>query len=226
MKWIAKNTTISIRPYTQSDREPLFKIAADTAFFGDPIEIYLEDRRIFLDLFYRYYTDFEPEHAWIAEANQQVVGFLTGGTDAAKQKEYFNQRLLPQFLALFLKGHYQTGPKTWAYLWNMVKARLKKKTVLINHQKYPAHLHINVDKNWRGYGVGRKLMRTYFDQLIDENIPGVYLETTSENKTACQLYERIGFQLLGTSPVHHWKKLIDHPVENRTYGLEFPVNGE
>lgn len=224
MKWIANNTVITIRPFTPADRESLFKIAADTAFFGDPIEIYLEDRKIFLDLFYRYYTDFEPEHAWIAEANQQVVGFLTGGTDSAKQKEMFTQQLLPQFLALFLRGHYKTGKKSWIYLWNLFKANRKKKDVVIDPQKYPAHLHINVDQNWRSYGIGRKLMRTYFDQLIEENIPGVYLETTSENKTACQLYERLGFRLLGTSPADHWKKLVDHPVENRTYGLIFTEN--
>ncbi len=221
MKWIAKNTTITIRPYTPTDREALLKIAADTAFFGDPIEIYLEDRRVFLDLFYRYYTDFEAQHSWVATVDQQVVGFLTGGTDSNRQQEFFQQRLLPQFLALFLKGHYQTGPKTWAYLWNMLKGRWKKKAVLVDTEKYPAHLHVNVDSAWRGYGIGRKLMRTYFDQLIEENIPGVYLETTNENQIACQLYERLGFQLLGISPANHWKKLVDHPVENRIYGLRF-----
>jgi ribosomal protein S18 acetylase RimI-like enzyme len=221
MKWIAKNTVISIRPYTPADRAPLFKIAADTAFFGDPIEIYLEDRNVFLDLFYRYYTDFEPEHSWVAEANQQVIGFLTGGTDSTRQNRVFNQRLLPQFLALLLRGHYKMGPKSRAYLWQMVKARLKTKKSAIDAQKYPAHLHINVAQNWRNYGVGRKLMRTYFDQLIEENIPGVYLETSSENITACRLYESLGFQLIAHSPAEHWKKLVDHPVENRTYGLTF-----
>jgi hypothetical protein len=52
-----------IRPYQPKDRESVFRIAADTAFFGAPIEAYMEDRNVFLDAFYAYYTDLEPEHA-------------------------------------------------------------------------------------------------------------------------------------------------------------------
>jgi hypothetical protein len=55
-----------IRPYQPKDRESVFRIAADTAFFGAPIEAYMEDRNVFLDAFYAYYIDLEPEHAWVA----------------------------------------------------------------------------------------------------------------------------------------------------------------
>ena len=86
MRWIAKTTTLSIRPYQKQDRAGLMKIAADTAFFGEPIEKYMEDRRIFLDSFYAYYTDYEPEHCWVALDNQLVVGFLTGCANTTRQK--------------------------------------------------------------------------------------------------------------------------------------------
>lgn len=39
--------SIEIRPFQQTDRDALLKIAADTAFFGDPVEHFMEDRRIF-----------------------------------------------------------------------------------------------------------------------------------------------------------------------------------
>jgi len=71
-------TEFSIRLYQAGDRPALRQIAADTAFFGQPIEALMEDRRLFLDSFYRYYTDVEPEHAWVACAGGQVAGFLTG----------------------------------------------------------------------------------------------------------------------------------------------------
>ena len=35
----------------------------------------MEDRNVFLDAFYAYYTDLEPEHAWVACADAAVVGF-------------------------------------------------------------------------------------------------------------------------------------------------------
>ncbi len=46
-------TALLVRPYEATDREAVHRIAADTAFFGDPIERYLDDRQHFLDLFLR-----------------------------------------------------------------------------------------------------------------------------------------------------------------------------
>lgn len=222
MKWIANNTVVTIRPFMPADQEALFKIAADTAFFGKPIEAYLDDRFIFLDLFYRYYTDLEPEHCWVAEANQEVVGFITGCTDSVSQQNKIKQIIVPQFLARLLRGKYRFGSKTWHYARRLWHAKRKKEFAYANPIKYPAHLHINIDHQWRGYGIGRRLIQIYLDQLIYENIPGVHLGTTSENKAACKLYERMGFQLLDARPSSQWRKLIDHPVENRTYGLLLP----
>lgn len=45
------STRWHIRPYYPNDRDALFRIAGDTAFFGNPIEAYMEDRRLFLDAF-------------------------------------------------------------------------------------------------------------------------------------------------------------------------------
>jgi hypothetical protein len=56
-----------IRPYQPADRQAVFRIGADTAFFGAPIEVCLEDRNLFLDAFYACYTDLEASWpaAWI-----------------------------------------------------------------------------------------------------------------------------------------------------------------
>ena len=61
------------------------RIAADSAAFGEPVEAFLDDRRLFWDAFYCYYVDFEPEHAWVAVVEQDVVGFLVGCTDMARR---------------------------------------------------------------------------------------------------------------------------------------------
>ncbi len=66
---------VTIRSYEHPDRQAVLRIAAETAFFGEPLEIYLDDRRLFWDVFYRYYTDLESEHGWVACAGDQVVGF-------------------------------------------------------------------------------------------------------------------------------------------------------
>jgi len=224
MKWIAKTSVLTVRPYQPKDRADLFRIASDTAFFGEPIEIYLDDRRIFEDSFYAFYTDYEPEHCWVATADDQVVGFLTGCIHTRRQQAITKKKILPKVFLRFFTGHYKIERKTWKYQRRLLKEYLQPGKSTMDNDLYPAHLHINVDSNWRGYGIGLRLMQTYFSQLRALNIPGVHLETTDQNITACRLYEKMGFQLVTTTQTDMWLEYLHHPVENRGYALKFELD--
>ncbi len=226
MRWIGQTKILSIRPFHPDDREGLFKIAADTAFFGKPIEIYMEDRRIFLDAFYAYYTDYEPEHCWVALANDEVVGFITGCIDTEKKEQIVNKKINPKMVFRLLTGYYQLGPKGKQYIRRMLKSKRQHLHPSVELDQYPAHLHINVDENWRGYGIGIRLMKVYLDQLSYLKIPGVHLGTSSENVVACKMYEKLGFQLIGEKPSIMWEGIVDHPVYSRAYGLKMENFGK
>jgi len=219
MRWIAKTSILSIRPYQPEDRQLLMKIASDTAFFGKPIEIYLDDRRLFQDYFYAYYTDFESQNTWVATADGLVVGFLTGCLNTREQLRITQKILLPKVMLNLIRGKYRLGKKTWVYYKKLNREKREKRIAFVNLNQYPAHLHINVDHNWRGNGIGYRLMQVYIDQLKRLGIPGVHLGTTSENDIACRLYSHIGFKLLDAKPTYQWTELINHPVETRIYGL-------
>jgi len=90
---------------------------------------------------------------------------------------------------------------------------------------YPAHLHINVDKPWRGRGIGLLLMQACLDQLRTLRVSGVHLHTTNMNQAACRLYEALGFQLLAARTTGLWSRWVGSPVENRCYGLTLTAQG-
>ena len=209
-----------IRPYQPKDRESVFRIAADTAFFGAPIEAYMEDRNAFLDAFYAYYTDLEPEHAWVACAEDAEVGFLAGCVDTRAHGSKFQRTILPRLIGNLLRGKYRFGKRSLGYLTGLVGGLLRGEFTHADLESYPAHLHINVDSAWRGHGLGQRLMETYLQQLRLSEVPGVFLETTSLNEVACRLYEKMGFRLMDVRPDRFWAKWFDHPVENRCYGLK------
>lgn len=211
---------VIIRPYRRADRDDVYRIAGDTAFFGAPIEAFLEDRQLFMDTFCRYYTEFEPENSWVAEAGgHKVVGYLTGCLDTSRQQRIFSRRLVPDALWGALTGRYRLGRKTWRFVSGLFQEALRGFFPEVDLQAFPAHLHINVDACWRGRGVGHHLLITYLDQLRREGIPGVHLETTSQNGIACHLYEKLGFQIASSHPTQLWKAWFDQPVENRVYTL-------
>lgn len=209
---------LTVRPYAPADRAAVHRIAADTAFFGRPVEAFLEDRRLFGDLFFRYYTDWEPEHGWVSCAGEEVVGFLMGCVDPAKHRRWSRQALR-EVAWRMVRGGYRCGPLTWRYLRASIQARLGREKPPVDLAAYPAHLHVNVAAPWRGYGLGQRLLENYLEQLRRLGVPGVHLYTTSLNEAACQLYLRMGFRLLGARRTHLWDHLVDQPVESRCYGL-------
>ena len=208
-----------VRPYQLKDRETVLRIGADTAFFGAPIEAYMEDRNVFLEAFYTYYTDVEPEHAWVACADETVVGFLTGCVDSHFHGRRYVRFILPGLVSKVLRGKYRFGRRSIGYLSGLLGGWLRGEFTHADLETYPAHLHINVDSNWRGHGLGQRLMEAYLQQLRKLGVKGVYLDTTSLNEAACRLYEKIGFRILDARPDRFWAKWFGHPVENRCYGL-------
>ena len=214
-----------MRPFRPADREAVFRIAADTAFYGAPVEAMLEDRRLFCDAFYAYYTDFEPERGWVAEVRDEgrarAVGFLMGSTDPARRRRAVRE-LIAGAARRALGGGYRLGPKTWCYALALLGQALRRELPAADPQLYPAHLHINLEAAWRGQGLGRGLMCAYLDQLRALGLPGVHLHTTSLNKAACRLYEKVGFQLLDARPTALPAALGLGRFENRCYGLRLP----
>jgi ribosomal protein S18 acetylase RimI-like enzyme len=53
-----------------------------------------------------------------------------------------------------------------------------------------------VDENYRGQGLGKKLMQE-FEQHLDEHINHVLLRVWKENTPAVALYEKMGFEICG-----------------------------
>jgi GNAT superfamily N-acetyltransferase len=210
---------VSIWSIAQENIPDVLRIAADTAFFGEPVEAFLEDRTLFLDIFYRYYTSLEAESGWVAIAEEKVVGFLMGCRDSRSQTRKWMRYIFPNFFNHLIRGKYRIGPLTWQYLWELVKMQFVGGGRKIDLSLFPAHLHVNISAHWRGRGIGRQLMQAYLDQLSREHIPGVYLNTTDQNLSACKLYENMGFILLDSHPSRLWAHLIGRPVEHRCYGL-------
>lgn len=211
---------IFVRPFQPEDREALLQIGAETAFFGAPIEKFLEDRHVFMDAFYSYYTDYEPEHAWVACVDNKVAGFLTGCFNSTSHDRVMQRKLLPRVIWKWLRGGYHPGPKTWQYTRAAFGAALRGEIPGADITRYPAHLHINLLPEARGYGLGRQLIEAYLGQLLDACVPGVHLQTTSMNVVACKLYEKVGFRLLAAKPTRMYAHLVDGPVEARCYGME------
>jgi ribosomal protein S18 acetylase RimI-like enzyme len=209
-----------IRPYTAGDRATVWTLAANTAFFGDPVEAYLDDRALFCAAFVAYYTDYEPERLWVAEIDGTVVGYVTGCGDSRRQARTFGSRILPAVLWGVLRGRYRVGIKTLRFALCMAREGLQHGRPDVSLDRFPGHLHINVLARARGNGIGRALLERSLAQFWATGVPGVHLSTTDCNAAACHLYEAVGFRLLRAWSTRLWHGLVDGSVERRIYGIQ------
>jgi len=68
--------------------------------------------------------------------------------------------------------------------------------------------NIAVDPNFRGYGIGRALMKNLLENITKE-VDKAYLEVRSSNTPAINLYEKFGFVRVGVR-----RNYYDNPPED------------
>ena len=207
-----------VRPYQDADRAAVLEIAADTAFFGARVEVFMEDRRLTQDFFVAYYLDYEPQHAWTAEVDGTIVGYLTAST-GGKQAELRKARTALGAALRLVTAHYRIGPQTRRYGLRAAKAILRGEYPRADLKLYPAELHINLSEAARGLGLGKSLLYACLDQMTALYLPGIHLNTTTENQAALRLYEKAGFKVLARQKTTIWEPwLPGKPIENLVFG--------
>jgi ribosomal protein S18 acetylase RimI-like enzyme len=207
----------TIRRYQPADRSDVRQLAGDTAHFGDPIERFLDAREVFLDAFASFYTDIMGDYLWIAEEDGVLLGYIMGCPDTSEYNAWYRDNVRQvAWRAATLRYRGVFTRKSLGYIWRYAQVRIP----YVDLSPYPAHLHINTRADMRGSGIGTTLMKTYLDQLRNENVSGVHLETSSANTIAVPWYERLGFQLLQRTPSDLYITSVGHSVDFLLYGMK------
>jgi ribosomal protein S18 acetylase RimI-like enzyme len=212
----------TIRRYQPSDRAAVRQLAGDTAHFGEPLERFFDAREVFLDAFANFYTDVSFRYLWVAldssaaHEDGELIGYLMGCPQTRDYAAWFRANVKQvAWRAATLRYRGVFTRKSLGYIRRYARLRVP----YVDLSPYPAHLHINARADRRGAGVGTALMNTYLDQLRSENIPGVHLETSSENTIAVPWYERLGFQCLQRTPSDLYQPSVGHTVDLLLYGM-------
>lgn len=200
---------IIVRLFDPADTASVERISADSALYGDPVELILNDRRLFFNIFVRMYLMHFPHTCWVAEREDHVVGYLTGCLDTPRSDQLFRQNVRQAARRAFF-GHYHWG-------WHTLRAGVSFLREVLAYppdadlERYPAHLHINLAASFRGQGIGQQLMHTFLDYCCANHMPGVHLNTSDQNVAALHLYRRLDFGVL-----HRYRSLYKSIVSRRS----------
>lgn len=197
---------IIIRNFTPGDKEAVREICGDTAFMGAPVENFFLGRRAFVDLAISYYTDFEPQSFFVAQAGGKIVGYLAGCKDTGKYKRIFLWRILPRAAVRLIFGaalfRIMNLRFFAAVLKSLIKGELRRPDCF---KEFPAHLHINIREEYRKQGVGLMLMERYLAYLKSEGVKGLHLYSFSP--AGQSFFQKLGFVKLFSRKVSYFDYL-------------------
>lgn len=186
---------ISIRPYQARDRGAVREICYRTGYMGEPASWYWRDFQSFADIWTGYYTEREPQSAFVALRSGRIVGYLLGCIDTAQSPDpaaAIMRQCFRRFLLL--------RPGTAGYYWRALGDLLRFAGTPIadfRDSRWPSHLHIDLLPEGRGLGAGNALMQAWFERLAAVGSPGCHLATLAENQKAIAFFRRLGFQCFG-----------------------------
>jgi GNAT superfamily N-acetyltransferase len=215
---IPESEEIIIRKYNRDDRASLREITCDTAFMGEPAEKFFTGREFLADFLTLYHTDYEPKSIFIAERKGKVIGYLSGAKNEKTMDLVFIVKVLPRVaLKLIFRGYIFKKSSFLFVLFNIysfLKGEFYAPAFI--KKDYPAILHINVDKNYRGSGIGGRLIEVYLNYLKKEKIKGVHLTTQSEK--SFKFFEKLGFEILYETKRSYFKHIFKKSIKYFYYG--------
>ena len=192
MSFKATTGEIVVRLYRHADRAAVRDVAYRTGYMGEPADSYWRDFTSFANIWTSYYTDREPESAFVAESKGRVVGYLLGCVEsgrATRPAAVLTEQVLRRFL-FFRPG---TAGFLWRSVWDTARDGRLPAGELVD-PRWPSHLHTNLLPEARGCGVGAKLLDVWFARLRAAGSPGCHLVTLAENRAAIAFFARMGFR--------------------------------
>lgn len=161
--------TPAIRRAEQLDWSAIKDLCADTGRQGSPVDD--DEREAFGEHWIGPYRELRPDWTWVAVADKKVVGYLTGCPDTLSFEKERRRVFTPR-------------PDSREFF--PLPIRLKLWT------EHPAHAHMNVSSDFRGFGTGGALLRAYFAALKEAGVPSVHVIC---GPSAASFWERMAFRV-------------------------------
>lgn len=204
---------VRIRNYSPDDREAIRHICCETGYFGEPVDTLFKDRELFADLFTKPYLDYESDCGLVAEADGRVIGYLLGSVspnfDRLQMRSGFETTM--KMLLRLASGKYSKHPRSRRFIrWLLLSGYSEQP----KHPRNSAHLHYDIDKKYRGHGLGRRLFLEFARRAKNAGMTTCYGTFFSCPQRRPEVaYSRYGFEVFDRRRTTMFKPEITEPVD-------------
>jgi hypothetical protein len=188
---------LEIRRYRAEDRAQVRKICVETAYLGDSILPEFGDAESFADTFTGYYTDREPESAWVVADGERVLGYLLGCMDTRNSPA-------PEWVITkhIVRRGLWARPGTAGFCFRSLFDTLRDlgpTRPALDYGQWPAHAHIDLLPEARKGALGLRLFRMWLDVARERGAAGTWGASFVENEAASLMHRALGFRPSGAA---------------------------
>jgi GNAT superfamily N-acetyltransferase len=164
---------------TPADWQAVRSLCCRTGNGGDPIDP--ARWPLFAELWIGPYQRLAPDWTYVAEGEGRVLGYLTGCPDTAAFRRGRRVRVMPPLLIAIACRRYawdvdaRRTVRLALGLRRAAESRLAARLPGGLLGTHPAHLHMNVETEHRGRGIGAALIERFARDLEATGVPGIHL---------------------------------------------------
>lgn len=189
------DTGIIVRNCKPKDRKSIRKISVQSSIFGEYIGQKLLNEEFIADLLTFYFIEYEPQYCFVAEKDNEVVGYLLGSGDIPEMRRLVRVKVIPYLVKKVFQDGLIFNPTNFSLLKNMMNSYFKGEFKAPDFsEQYPATLHVNITPEYRGKMIGSLLVYHFMQILQEKKVRGIHFGVLSEK--AKGFFEKLGFEIL------------------------------
>ena len=198
-----------IRKFQPRDRARVRELCCETGFLGNRIDPVFQDREIFADYLTAYYTDWEPQSAFVLLVNGEIRGYLLGSRFPLRQQLYNAYNNVALFLRGMIRYPRYNGASRKFVKWILTQAWRE----VPQAPRRTAHFHINLLADARSVPHTRAIMDAYLQYLHEKGEKRVFGQmVVFEDRRGTKMFERYGFKVLNKMEITKYRDVHPEPV--------------
>lgn len=190
-------------------------IAFNNALLGEPFDRICDCRDWFGDAVLSPYIKHQPENAYVAihQPTDRIIGYLTGslGGEEFGKLQYKMVRDRVAFLGMKAAMPWNVfDHSTRAFTFYLAVQGEKERA---DNPGTGAHWHFQVDKDFRGCGIGTKMYELFVEEARSAGFETIWAEVMAYKEKPREYFEELGWDVYNSKPTTIFKSCIDDPVD-------------
>jgi len=199
----------------QGDERQMGELSFNNAFLGRPFDVICPCKQWFSEVFLTPYIQHQPEHIYVAvdKPTGRLVGYLTGSMGGQKfeklQYDFVRRKVISLAVSVSMPwSYFDYSSRSFA-----THVIFKGESERPSHPESGVHWHYQIDKDFRGKGIGTKLLQRFTKAAIDAGCDLIWAEVMAYKQKPMEYFEDRGWSIYDAKPTKIFGAHADGPVQ-------------